>query len=413
MVTYQPVLSIRPLAGDNLYVLGWAHSVPFRAIWLVDPALYPEWRPLPYLTIWIEHAFFGLEWVRGHFIVNIGLWVVCSFLVYKLVLSLTADRIAAMLAATWLLFDRRAISALSWIVERQTSLACGFGLLALLLIVSAKNNINPLRAVAIGTSLVAAALSKEYGLAFAPAIFCWGIWTKSRVTKAIPLIAVLTYAILRSQTAGFETHGYCEEMGFFDVMQERCFGAWSPQVIEQASYNVAASVVGTIVPGVVNEDGMLYQDRWRLLRSLGLLTLALAGLRYGGTPLQALAVLIASNGILSFMLYRERNVLIGVCAVAVALGVGIAMLPRHVNRQWFMPALRITIILFFGFVLWCRRAEAVVQSQKARLDYSGLDGCISPLQSDSFSAGFAPVLNNHYGIGHERCLTSSDPTPFP
>lgn len=404
VLIYLPVLSIRPLDGDNLYVLAWAHSAPPSAIWSVDPAIYPEWRPLPYLTVWLEHAVFGLEWMSGHFIVNIALWVVCSFLVYRLVLDLAGDRVAAMLAATWLLLDRRAIQALTWIVERQTSMACGFGLLALLLVVRAKRDISPIRAVAVGTALVAAALSKEYGLAFAATIFWWGIYTKSGATKAIATIAVMTYAILRFQTAGFDTHGYCEEMGYFGGMQETCFSAWSPRVVAQASYNVVVSLVGTIAPGIVANDGTLYQDRWRLLRSMGLLALALAGVQWGGRPLRAIAVLGVANGFLNFMLYRERNLLIGVCGVAITIGVGSAILPRLVHRQWLTTALRVAIISFLGIVLASRANEAMVRAKSEREQSADIAACTASVEPDPLIEGFAQILKKHYD---QECRNSS------
>jgi hypothetical protein len=117
LALYWPIFAIRPLAGDNLYVLAWVSQATARSLVEVDPAIYPEWRPLAYLTIWLEHRIVPLNAVWIHHGINLVIWAICSALVYLIVKTLAASRAAALVAAMLVLTDPR----LDWV---PSSLSC-------------------------------------------------------------------------------------------------------------------------------------------------------------------------------------------------------------------------------------------------------------------------------------------------
>lgn len=175
LTLYFPILDLLPLRSDNLYVLAWVDHASIASLFGLDPAIYPEWRPLAYQTIWLEHSIIQLRQVGLHHFVNLLLWVTCAWLVYRLVDELASSRAWAFTVAALLVVDSRAAESLIWIVERQSTLACCLGLLACLIVVRARQRaLSPATFIGVTVLLLGAALGKEYGLAFAAALILHG-----------------------------------------------------------------------------------------------------------------------------------------------------------------------------------------------------------------------------------------------
>jgi len=400
---YFPVLGLRPLRGDNLYVLAWVHQAPFNTLLEVDPTFYPEWRPLAYLSIWLEYQLFALSGVPFYLFVNIVLWAVCAWLVYLIILQLTAVRLAAAGASLWLLFDRRAIESLTLIVERQTTLACAFGLLAILVMARAKYRVaTPGEAILIGLALFLSPLAKEYGMAFAIAAIGYGVVRRQWRIVTASAAAVAMYVVFRGTAAGFGLHGYCEEMGYFNAIETHCFDPATPIAIRQVIYNTGASIVGTLLPGLLGDEGAFAMSRAQILRGGGMLILAGIGLWLGGPVVRMLAVIPIVNGLLGFAIFRHRNLLVGVCAVAILAGIGLARSSRRTPPAYVRVA-GVSLAAFVSAVILVRVAHAHLTAREIA-SLTGVDEpCDSSIRERTFGDPFVRLVKNHYGMPNADC----------
>jgi hypothetical protein len=161
---YWPVFSLRPFEEDNVYVLAWADATPAARVLAVDPYYYPEWRPAPYATIWLEQRLAaGRVW--PHIVINVGFWIACAVVALRLTARFVRLPVAAIAAALLVLTDPRATWTLATIVDRQASMACLFGLIALSMLLGHESGRGLRTQLAAGALLLMSALSKEYGLA--------------------------------------------------------------------------------------------------------------------------------------------------------------------------------------------------------------------------------------------------------
>ena len=143
------------------------------------------------------------------------------WLVHRLSLELGASRVWALAAAALLLVDRRSIESLAWIVERQTTLACCCGLMACLAIIDARHRRLSYREMCtVAALLLAAGLSKEYGLAFAAGIACGGTLNRRTDLVWTGALAVFAYGMLRLTLADGAIGLYCEDMGHFSEKRD-------------------------------------------------------------------------------------------------------------------------------------------------------------------------------------------------
>src|SRR6185295_1256793 len=92
--TFADALSVRPLGGDNLYVLSWANRTSLHGLLQVDPVIYPEWRPLAYATIWLQFEWARLDPIASYHVVNIVLWASCAWFVWAIVKHVTRSNAA-------------------------------------------------------------------------------------------------------------------------------------------------------------------------------------------------------------------------------------------------------------------------------------------------------------------------------
>jgi hypothetical protein len=344
---YEVALRIPPFDADNLVVLSTSarsYSDPWNLFTGSFISYIPGYRPLPYVTIWAQYRLFGVD-ATPFFVVNVLLWAGCAAVVYLLAARLAMRaRGAVLLAAVALLVDTRGRASIYWIGERQATMACVLGGAALLLVLGR----DPARRrrvteVAIFALLLGAFLSKEYGLAFAPAMFAVaaarGRAGLDRRLLVITVGAVAAYGLMRLALAGGASPPYCEQMGFFGERRtEVCYDEVSFRFrVSQHVYNIGATLAGTLLPGLFEDDGVLRSPSvisnlplGELVRKLalpGLVAVAavVAWIRHTRATLPLL-VLVVANATLSFMLYRDRNPLVGLIAVYASAGVTFAEL---------------------------------------------------------------------------------------
>ena len=277
LALYGPVLAIRPLRGDNLYVLAWVDAASFADLWRLDPAIYPEWRPLAYQAVWLEHYVVGLRAVAIHHGVNLALWIGCAWLVYRIVVRLSDSPLAGTLAALILVTDERATPLMTWIVDRQGSMACLFGLLALDVMVRTRDRaLNRFEGMAVWLCLLCSALSKEYGLAFTAAFLAFSAWRRSP-DVVWPAAAAAAYLTLRVGLAGGALGTYCEDMGFGVEESMHCIDLSAAASWRQMAYNLTATAIGIPLHGVFDESGRLAPEYPRLLTTVVVAVGAMVG----------------------------------------------------------------------------------------------------------------------------------------
>lgn len=323
---YAPIFGVAPIGGDNFYVLSWVDRAPASSLLAVDPAIYPEWRPLAYLTIWVQYALVGFDRVADYYVVNIALWALAAWLVYRIVLAFTASDLAAVASGLFVLVDVRAVPPVAWIVGRQGTMACVFGLLAVWLVVRAGASRLGIRdRVAIGVLLAASALSKEYGLAFAGALVLHALLERRFDVLRPAVVAVAAYGALRLTLAGGALAPYCQDMGFFFTLRHnRCLDGVDGASIAQMTYNVAATAVGSTLRGLLDSDGRIGLARLSVLMSAAWLCAVVAGwVRHRRASRLGLSILLA-NAALSVLLYQPRNQVVAICGIGIAAGLGLA-----------------------------------------------------------------------------------------
>jgi hypothetical protein len=404
---YWPVLTILPLHGDNFYALAWANAMPLTAVAAVDPAIYPEWRPLAYLSVWLEHRLVGIDGVAVHYAINLALWTSCAFLVYRITLAFSGSQAGAFCAALILLVDQRVESALTWIIERQMLLACLFGLGALyvLLVRGRDRAVTRREWGAIGGLLLASALSKEHGLAFAIAIGGHGLWSRHRMQIASAATAVVIYGALRIGLAAGAIGGpYCESMGFMFGADDRCVDPATATGISQMAYNAAASFVGTLMPGLFSDNGAIEIAGDRVARKTILLGLVAIGYLRGSPQLIPLAILPLATGLLGFMSYRPRNQLTGLVGLAILGGVGLATILRQRSSSSRSRIVARVAVISVLVVLAARGYDARANVRRTVADGREQAPCEAGWLDRDYNRSFARLVKAAYKIPDPYCV---------
>jgi hypothetical protein len=402
---YWPIFGIRPLDGDNFYILWWAHNAPFQSLLRLDPQIYPEWRPLTYQSIWLEHRLVPLTAVAAHHAINLLILVSCAWLCYRIVVLLSASRIVGAVMAAWLIVDQRSALALVLIVERQTTLACLFGLFAMLMFVRADDRrLTGSESGLVAILLLASALSKEYGLCFPLALMVYAGWRQRRDLAWPAVIGVVLYATLRLALVGGATGLYCEDMGFFFRTERHCIDPVSARSLTQMTYNVAASAIGIPLQGIINDEGMIGLSRIRLATTAAFLVLALTGLAKGPRETRLFVLISLFNAALGFVVYRDRNLIPGTSAMAILTGVGLALRqPRLSNIRMARAARVAALTIVIVAVGWqARETRRLVVEQVSKLLTE--DPCASDVINRPGGLEFAKLVKTTYGLANPTCL---------
>lgn len=404
LAVYWPAFDMTPLGGDNLYALSWLHYAPLWSLATLDPAIYPEWRPLAYASVWLMHHVLPLDAGWVHYLFNITMWVGCAWMVFRLVAEMSGAAWAGVLAALVLLADRRSHEAMYWIIERQMSMACLFGLIALWMI--ARRRGQPLvrrESWWLLLVLLAAGLSKEYGLAFGAAVLAYGVWTWRLDLVWAAGASLVVYATLRLVLAGGGVGPYCEEMAFFGDHVRRCFDVTSAGSWGQSFYNVMVAAVATPFRGLFNEFGAIAITPDRLAIACLITLIAVIGLRRGPGLVRLFALVMVFAAILNFPIFRERNLLVGATAMAILVGVGLARWAEMVAVFPLRRALHVTAVLLLAALL----TRQLVQSHRI-LEHTvahafHYDPCLSPHRERPFWVAFMPKLQETYVLDSPDC----------
>jgi hypothetical protein len=448
--------SIRPFAPDNVDALSLG---AFHEPWFFLTHGGAVWRPLTYSTLWAQYELGGLD-IAAFVSFNVLLWIACASLVYAVVYSQTRLIVAAAPAALVMLTDDRLFSPLVWFIERQSLFASIFGLLALLIAYRLVQR--PARGgvmlAGLFLSLLAAATSKEFGLAFAFGVVTIGVLHASRRRELIGISvgALVVYGALRGLAGGlsFGTGaennrgfneaesdlGLCEVMGWGANPREVCYGELGLiEQLGQYAWNIGASFVGVFLGPVIHGNGYLLAPDilgstlggpdWYAgfaIRDLIVpcIVTALAVVAFWKRPKVALPLLavIAVNAVLDFQYYRPRNVIVGMVALHVAAGIGIQpsfeivkrYLRRFEGRPPLWPAITrrgralaaIACVLGLAAILTSQAGDLSEQLEGAHTGYAERDPCDA---AEQYGSAMPNLLRQKYGLPG-RCAFS--PAPY-
>lgn len=404
-IVHWPIFSIRPLGTDNFRTLAWVDWAPFTALGALDPAMYPQWRPLTHATIWLEHRLVPLDQVAIHHAVNLVIWAACITLVYRMARQLACSQSAATLAAVVLFADSRSVEALTVIQDRQTTMAIAFGLWALAITIRVgEERLNGVERAMVVGALLAAAFSKEYGLAYAGALATYGLWNRRRDLSGAALAAVATYAVTRWWLANGAVAVYCEDMGYFLDTAPQCMNAPNALTLTQATYNMAAATIGIPLRGVFDAAGRISVDLAPLVVSLVLATMVVRAMVAGPRQATLLFLVLPFNALLSFMVYRDRSLLIGAAAMAILVAIGYDSFRRASHGKAVLRhtvvSVTIALILALGSLTAAMAAETARQASDMRRD----DPCFADERRFEYGARFVSIVKRRYGLANADCV---------
>lgn len=404
-VTFGRAFDLRPLGSDNLYVLSWANRAPASSLARVDPVIYPEWRPLAYLTVWLQYRWSGIDGVVAYQVVNLLIWTLCGWLVYRIVVHLAGSPVAGLAAALLVLTDVRAITAQTLIVERQMTMAAGFGLGAMWMLARSRDRrLSTVEWSGLFLLCLAAALSKEYGLAFAGAIVVYGAFER-RADLMLPAgAAAVVYAGLRLGFAGGANAAYCEYMGYFSVVRKVCYDGFDATGLTQMAYNVSATGIGTVLPGLFSADGKIGLAPFRLVASAGWLAVAVLGWRKGPRLSRLTGLVMLVNTALSFMLYQGRNQIAAVCVLGIVIGVGLTCAERLLQARPAGGLLRAGAATAVVVLLWAQIAGTRVEVDEQVADLLSQDPCSEIMHTDQHDPALIRQIKAKYGMTNPDCV---------
>lgn len=413
--TFESALRFRPFQADNLIALSLgARPDPTTFFTGSFVSYLPAYRPLAYLTIWVQYQIVGLR-IGYYSLFNILVWVGCVLCVYAFVYILTRSRLSATIVALLMLLDGRQYAALIWIGERQSTLAVLFGLSALLLtLASCRDKSRYLTWLGIFLLLLASSLSKEFGLAFSGALVMFLFFTRSKDWKVLSIIAVaavVIYFAMRLFLAGGAAGAdICEGMGFLSSYRVVCYGDLDTGArIQQHLYNVGATFVGTIFPSLFDGAGTL---RRASLRSLAFpaLVFLMAFLGWAKMPRRTLPmlVLIAFNAVLNFMFYRTRNHLAGMAGLYATAGVGLAYVLSFVRNRRGTGLISATAMCIL-FIWLHRQTTGQMHSLQSYQNYAAaLDACVAAREyAADIDRDLVRQIKIKYGMSNPDCTLES------
>ena len=437
--------TIPPFAPDNIDALSLG---AFNDPWFFFSHGGAVWRPLTYSTLWGQYELGGLD-ISAFVSFNVLLWVACASLVYATVYFHTRLILAAAPAALVMLTDDRSFTALVWFIERQSLLASIFGLLALLSAHRLIRQSQPSRGTlaVLLLLLLAAATSKEFGLAFAFGVVTIGLLHPSRRRElvGVGVGALVVYGLARGLAGGLNFGsgaennrgfndaesdlGLCEVMGWGANPREVCYGKLGlVEQLGQYAWNIGASFVGIFIGPLLDTSGYLLAPDF-LGSALGgpdwyagfavrdlivpMIVTALAVVAFWKRPRVALPLLaiIAANALLDLQYYRPRNVVVGMVALHVAAGIGIpptfAIIKRYLRRFEGRPPLwpaitrrgralaAIACVLGLAAILMSQAGDLSEQLDGAYTGYAERDPCDA---AEEYGSEMPNLLKEKYGL---------------
>jgi hypothetical protein len=190
----------KALDPEALTNFRYMRELTFPDIWTGEsfPGHFVTYRPMVATLLRLEYLVFGFN-PPAFFTVNLVLLGLVALLIYDLIYRKTGVVLPALLGTAFFVTDWQIVQTLYVIGEVQVTLAGIFGLWALWLVWFGKRD-GKYKPAIVFLLLLASALSKEFGLAFALAVFVDALLKRGdrwKTFAAISVGAVLAFVVLR------------------------------------------------------------------------------------------------------------------------------------------------------------------------------------------------------------------------
>jgi len=331
-------------------------DLDFAQIWTGEtfPGHFVTYRPMMATLLRAEYLVFGFN-PPAFFTVNLVLLMVTAWLVYDIIYRATGEMLPALLGAGFLITDWQIVQTLYVIGEVQVTLAGVFGLGALWLVWFGKRE-GMLKTAVVFLLLLASALSKEFGLAFALAVFIDAVYKREGKWKTYVMIsisAVAAFILLRLLVVSGAPTGKD-----YSSIQN---------MLKWFGFNISSGFLGTFFNlfrpasdgDLPSLDNLRFTtvEAWQItiLQIVPIITLFILGFkkvdeRRATVPL---LFLLLGNSFLFFWNYAFRFHFLGKVAMYAVIGFGIA----YLFRKWAplprkLNLLIVTCMYLGAILLW-------------------------------------------------------------
>jgi hypothetical protein len=168
-------------------------------------------------------------------------------------------------------------------------------------------------------------------------------------------------------------------------------------------YNIGASAIAMVTSGLFTNEGQISPVPSRMAMGAVFFALAVAGLRRGGATLHVAALLPLTAALMSVMLFRSRNQLIGAAGLAICAGVGLAGLRMVAPPPGWRHAARAALMVLIVLVLARKALDARQRVIDAAIDLNSSDPCESHLRQRPIGRDFAPIVKRHFDMPDPDC----------
>ncbi|MCJ7700007.1 MAG: hypothetical protein MUO62_00350, partial [Anaerolineales bacterium] len=349
------------------------------------PGHFVTFRPVKQSMLRIGYLLFGLN-PPVFFSLNLLLLCVVAGLIYEHIYRRTGEIFPALIAALFFITDWRLTPNIYVIGEVQITLAAIFGLLALWIIWYGKGNYKPAKVFLL---LLCSVLSKEFGLAFALAVFMDALIYKEKGWKtfvgvALGVVTVFMGIRLLMDAVPASVMSYSS---FFNR-------------IKWYFYNISSGFVFTFInifrPGndgdLPSVDNLQYTipEAWHivLFQIIPIVLFFILGFRKKEAQRVTLPLLflLVGNSILFFWRYAYRFHFLGDVGMYIIMGFGIHYIFRKLGQDFHLPnAIYFCVLLMGSILFW--RGQAFSQSLHQMVRWSDRGICSSESGFSSLEIG--------------------------
>ena len=315
------------------------------------PEHFVTYRPITASLLRIEYLLFGIN-PPAFFTVNLILLIIVAVLIFEIIYRASHEMLPALVATLFFVTDWRLTPNIFVIGEVQITLAAIFGLGALWLLWFGKGKFKPFF---IFFLLLLSALSKEFGLAFALAVFVNAFLNKATDRKyaKIALGAVAIYFILRL-SLGVALPATGEPSAFKNLVVNYITNISSGFIF--TFFNLFRPVSDGDLPNRMNLR-YSYAEAWQIifLQILPIIIVSVYGFRKKETRSLTIPLLfiILGNSFLFFWRYAYRFHFLGNVSLYIIAGIGLNdLFQQWKNRLKLLNLLMLVFMFAAAIILW-------------------------------------------------------------
>ncbi len=343
----------RAIDPEALVNFRFMRELNLASVWIGEtaPGHFVTYRPITGSLLRLEYLLFGLN-PPAFFTVNVALLIILAILIFDIIYRASNEILPALVAALLLVTDWRLTPNVYVIGEVQITIAAIFGLFAVWIIWFSNNRYKP---ILVFLLLLMAALSKEYGLAFALGVFVYAILSISTRKKyaVIAVGAVVTYFILRL-SLGIMIPTLGESANFNDLVVEYITNISSGFIF--TFFNLFRPADDGDLPNLGNLR-YTYAEAWQVifLQILPIIIIFVLGFRK--KSLRSLSIpllfIILGNSFLLFWKYAFRFHFLSNVSMYTIAGLGLSDVFKHLRpKPRFFNFLMLIFMYAATLIFW-------------------------------------------------------------